>query len=333
MKRSIPIVAALAAVFLQGAGLLPAQREAFTLSRLVKRADKAALFRVERVLPLGRGESAVVLTALDPVKGIERFANLRVLRRGDLCFEADLGRLPGGSRILLFARSLPGRPGLYAQLPGGLLPGRPELAEAARALLEAQKRGDLPRVLAAQLAHPDPRVSRDALLSLYRSPAADLSAQAPRIRPVLARLVRAESARPDAFATWAVRLALRLGMKEVVPDLADTYIRSGGTAGYSSFLLEAMKRLDPDAALRRAALAAGRGKRPALAAARMAAALGGPRAPSLLRELARSPFPEVRAAALKGSAEVREERRTRGKEAVAPRPRFRAIFKGARRFK
>ncbi|GEM_PF-4449788 len=330
MKRSIFTVIALAGALSLAPDLLPAQREAFTLSRLVKRAGKAAIFRVERVLPLGRGESAVVLTALDPVKGIERFANLRVLRRGDLCFETDLGRLPGGSRILLFAGPVPGRPGLYAQLPGGLLPGRTGLAEAARALLEAQKKGDLPRVLAAQLAHPDPRVSMDALLSLYRSPAADLSAQAARIRPVLARLVRAESARPDAFATWAVRLALRLHMKEVVPDLADAYIRSAGETGFSAFLLEAMKRLDPGAALQRAALAARRGKRPALAAARMAAALGGSLAPSLLRELARSPFPEVRASALKGAAWAGKDR---GKESTPPRPGFRAIFKGTRRFK
>ncbi len=333
MNRSIPTVTALAAALFLAPGRLPAQREAFTLSRLVKRAAKAALFRVERILPLGRGESAVVLTALDPVKGIQRFANLRVLRRGDLCFEEDLGRLPGGSRVLLFAGPAPGRPGLYVQLPGGVLPGRADLAEAARALLEAQRKGDLPRVLAEQLAHPDPRVSTDALLSLYRSPAADLSAQAARIRPALARLVRAESAEPDAFATWAVRLALRLHMKEVVPDLAEAYIRTRGEAGYSSFLAEAMKRLDPDAALRRAALAAGRGKGPALAAARLAVALGGPRAPALLERLARSPFPEVRATAMKGTARVLESRESRTKNPVSRKPRFRAVFKGVRKYR
>ena len=325
--------AGLPAALLLAAGLLPAQREAFTLARLVRVSQKAALFRVERILPLGGGESAVELTDLEPVKGMEKFGNLRVLRRGNLCSETDLGRLPGGSRILLFARQAPGRPGLFVQSPGGLLPGRTDLVEAARALLEAERKGNLTKVLALQLSHPDPRVAADALLSLFRAPAADLSAQAGRIRPVLARWIRRESARPDALATWTVRLALRMGMKEVVPDLAHAYIRTGGRAGYAPFLLEAIKRLDPGAALRRAALEADQGKKSALAAARLAAALGGPEAPGILKSLARSPFPEVRASALKGTARLREGNRAEGERTRPRKPRFRALFKGVRRFK
>ncbi len=328
----IPLLSAL----LLASGVLPAQREAFTLSRLVKLADKAALFRVERLLPLGKGETALVLTALDPVKGIQRFEALRVLSRGDLCFEADLRRLPGGSKILLFAKALPGRPGLFAQLPGGLLPGDPRAAEAARALEKAGRKGDLVRVLALQLENPCPRVWQDALLSLFRSRTADLSAQARLLEPALVRLVHRESLDPDAFATWAVRLALRLGMKEVVPYLSSLYIRSGGNSGFDPFLLKAMKRLDPEGAVRSAALArTGGNPRAALAKARLLAAMGSPGALEHLKALAsRSPFPEVRSVAKAGLAAAEAvPGKGKGTGKAPAKPLFRAIFKGRRKIK
>ena len=163
---------------------LPAQREAFTLLRLARQCQCAGIFRADRALLLGGGHKAIEFTCREALKGMVPGGKARVLRCPDQCTCPDVGRVPAGGEALLFLRPDPERPGIFKQMPGGVLPARSTLVACGRELLAAESDPQaLAKVLAAQLGHSDPRAAGDALLALMAQPQGILQSVAETVRP------------------------------------------------------------------------------------------------------------------------------------------------------